>query len=132
MTYLYIPSRTVSSALADPEFGTPGRIDLLLGVDVFVSVLRDGRRTGPPGSPVAFETEFGWVLAGNANSLTPNHHVTTHHALTGDDLIRQFWEVEEKPLSSQVLTPEERSALDHFKTHHKTEDSLFLYHVSQE
>jgi len=67
---------------------------------------------------VAFETEFGWVLAGNASSLVPTHQVTTNHALTGDDLIRQFWEVEEKPLSSQTLTPEERSALDPFKTHH--------------
>ena len=39
--------------LADPEFGSPGRIDVLLGVDIFCSVLLNGRRTGPPGSPVA-------------------------------------------------------------------------------
>ena len=50
--------------LADPKFGIPGKIDLLLGVDVFASVLRQGRRCGPPNSPTAFETEFGWVLAG--------------------------------------------------------------------
>ena len=45
--------------LADPDFGHPGRIDLLLGVDIFVEVLRQGRRIVPPGSPSAFETEFG-------------------------------------------------------------------------
>ena len=50
--------------LAGPEFGRPGRIDILLGVDVFVDTLLDGRRIGPPGSPIALETEFGWVLAG--------------------------------------------------------------------
>ncbi len=49
--------------LADPEFGTPGRIDILLGVEIIASVLRNGRRSGAPGSPVAFETDFGWVLA---------------------------------------------------------------------
>ena len=42
--------------LADPGFGLPGRIDILLGVDVFVDVLRHGRRSGPPGSPAALET----------------------------------------------------------------------------
>ena len=74
--------------LADPDFGHPGRIDLLLGVDVFVEALRQGRRFGPPGSPPAFETEFGWVLAGRLDSNTPKH-VTSHHAsfIAGDDLL---------------------------------------------
>ena len=44
---------------ADPGYGKPGRIDLLLGVEVFVDVLLNGRQTGPPGSPVALETKFG-------------------------------------------------------------------------
>ena len=37
--------------LADPDFGRPGKIDLLLGVDVFCQVMRQGRRSGTPGSP---------------------------------------------------------------------------------
>ena len=45
--------------LADPGFGQPSRIDMLLGVDVFVDVLCHGRRSGPPDSPTALETEFG-------------------------------------------------------------------------
>lgn len=57
--------------LADPEFGQPGRIDILLGVDIFVDVLLHGQRTGPPGSPVALETEFGWVLSGSTKQNTP-------------------------------------------------------------
>lgn len=43
--------------LADPEFGSPGRIDLLLGV------LLTGWQCRKPGTPTAFETHFGWVLA---------------------------------------------------------------------
>ena len=50
--------------LADPDFRTPARIDLLLGAEVFTSVLRDGRRTGPRGTPSAINTCFGWVLFG--------------------------------------------------------------------
>ena len=52
---------------------------------------------------------------------TPAHQTTVHHVsvLTGDDLIQRFWEVEEKPTSDLALTPEERTALDHFKNHHR-------------
>ena len=49
--------------LADPDSGQPDRIDVLLGIDIFVDVMRQGRRMGTSGSPSAFETEFGWVLA---------------------------------------------------------------------
>ena len=53
--------------LADPEFRTPARIDLLLGAEVFASILRDGRRTGPRGTPSAINTCLGWVLFGKIN-----------------------------------------------------------------
>ncbi len=60
----------------DPGFGQPGRIDILLGADVFAEVLRDGRRKGPANTPTAFETDLGWVLCGNTGSsevATPAH-----------------------------------------------------------
>ena len=38
--------------LADPEFRTPARIDLLLGAEVFTDILRDGRRSGPRPGPL--------------------------------------------------------------------------------
>ena len=78
--------------LADPTFGCPGRIDVLLGVDVFVEVLLHGRRTGPHGSPIAFETKLGWVLAGSTASCVPSTCVATHHVflITGNDILRKF------------------------------------------
>ena len=115
--------------LADPGFGRPGRIDVLLGVDVFVDVLLHGRRNGPPGTPVALETHFGWVLAGSTDTHVSTDQVTTLHAscVTGDDLLRKFWETEDNPLSEASLTPEERSAMQHFKTNHRrTEDGRFV------
>ena len=53
--------------LADPNFGEPSNVDVLLGVDIFVATLLDGRRFGLQGAPSALETEFGWVLAGAHN-----------------------------------------------------------------
>jgi hypothetical protein len=95
--------------LADPHSGTPGRIDILLGVDVFTSSLLHGRRIGPPGTPAAFETVFGWVLAGPTTEPTPGSFITSHHTLiaTGDDLLRQFWEIEESTKHETNLSPEE-------------------------
>ena len=45
--------------MADPDYGTPGYIDILLGVYVFNQVICHCRRTGPPGSPMALNTRFG-------------------------------------------------------------------------
>ena len=111
--------------LADPKFANPGKIDLLLGVDVFVDALLTGRKIGPPGSPTALETHFGWVLAGRTESLTSNYHITTHHIsiLSGDDLLRQFWELEEAPVSEPIYSTEERMVIDHYKANHLRDDN---------
>ena len=119
--------------LADPGFGQPGRIDILLGVDVFVDILRHGRRTGPPGSPTAFETEFGWVLCGSAGSATSsaqaNLHITTFHTsiASGDDILRRFWEIEESPTAHSSLSMEERTVVRHFESSHsRTKEGRFV------
>ena len=64
--------------LADPDFRTPARIDLLLGAEVFTTILRDGRRTGPRGTPSALNTCFGWVLFGKINGRNDVVDVANH------------------------------------------------------
>ena len=54
--------------LADPEFGSPGWIDLLLGIDAFVNVLLTGRRYRKPGTPTG--SVRGSMIA------NPNHLAT--------------------------------------------------------
>ena len=121
--------------LADPDFGRPGKIDILLGVDVYADVLLHGRWTGPPGSPVVFETKFGCVLAERTNSHTlPDRHVTSHHVsvASGDDILRRFWEIEENPRHESNLSPEERSVVQHYReSHSRTEDGRFIVPLPQ-
>lgn len=101
----------------DPGFGCPAKIDMLLGVDVFVDVILHGQRSGPPGTPIAFSTHFGWVLAGSTESCSPVPEVATCHVLyaTGDKVLRKSWEIEDGPLLESTLSPEERSTVQHFK-----------------
>ncbi|XP_064382855.1 uncharacterized protein LOC135331570 [Halichondria panicea] len=115
--------------LADPDFGQPNKIDILLGVDVYADVLLQGRRNGPPGTPTAFETKFGWVLTGKTDNLKVPSNVAANYAITlsGDDILRKFWEIEECPRDVSNHSPEERSVVRHFaETHKKSEDGRFV------
>ena len=115
--------------LADPNFGQPGKIDLLLGVEIFAEVVLQGRRIGSSGSPIAFETHFGWVLTGNTNSCSSTQVIAAHHVafLTGDDLLRRFWEIEEKSVPELHFTPEEKAVMTHFQNHHtRLDDGRFM------
>ena len=116
--------------LADPDFGVPSKIDILLGIDVFTSVLLQGRRQGPVGSPSAFETSLGWVLAGpitddHSSTPVPVYHIVAHHsAVLGiDELIQKFWEIEQPSCEQQPLSPEEKIVMDHFNHHHQRDDT---------
>ena len=76
--------------LADPDLATLKKIDLLLGADIYADVLLHGRQCGPPNTPTAFETTFGWVLTARTNNSSANHlAIASHHSSTvsGDDLI---------------------------------------------
>ena len=115
--------------LADPSFGEPGKIDVLLGIDVFSEVLLHGQRSGSPGTPTAFETVFGWVLGGKTDCNQFATQVATLHVMaeSGNDILHKFWELEEQPKENPLLSREEREVVKHFQTHHyRKEDGRFV------
>ncbi len=108
--------------LADPDFGQPVRIDVLLGIDVYTDAMQHGRRSGPPGSPAAFETIFDLAGKIDSHALTRMPPLMSQLFLTtsGNDLLRQFWD-------SSNLSSDERSVIQHFKdTHTRTEEGRFI------
>ena len=50
--------------LANSDFRSPVRIDLLLGAEILMGILHDGWQTGLWGTPSEINTCFGWVLFG--------------------------------------------------------------------
>ena len=116
-------------SLADPDFGSPGMVDVLLGVDIFSDVLLHGRRFGPAGSPTAFETRLGWVLAGAVDCERPMSQVVANHATVGltDDLLRRFWETEEPSTGRPSISVDEQSVVTHFqRAHSRNEAGRFI------
>lgn len=63
-------------------------LHVLLRVDVFVETLCQSQWSGLPGSPSAFETIFGWVIAGET-VCTSSFSVTSCHSsiVVDDDII---------------------------------------------
>lgn len=113
--------------LADPDFGRPGPIQLLIGSDFYGKIIRPDLRRGEVGSPITQLTVFGWVLSGpvkEPNELTTvtGYNCSIDHDL--HELLTRFW-TQEEVLSTQEesLTPEEASCESHFKSTHSRDNT---------
>ena len=96
--------------LADPTFGTPGEIDVLLGAEIYARIMMPGIRYGTENEPSAFKTVFGWILSGKAHSApettASTNTVCTLATSSLENSLKQFWELENVP-TSQVIAPED-------------------------
>ena len=111
--------------LADPTFDKPGRVDLLLGCDIWSSIMLPESRPGTGKNPSAWKTIFGWAIFGQyVPGGTPSNTITSvmNHTVvveTADTLLYRFWETEEPPSLKNALTPEEVEVQQHFVTTHR-------------
>lgn len=97
--------------LADPEFNVPGKVEFLIGADLFPELFEGGRSETPQGIPTAFRTIFGWLLIGETSLPSPsiqpvsvNLAIFNHQTL--ESSLKGFWEIEEPPASKR-LSPED-------------------------
>ncbi|KAJ8914076.1 hypothetical protein NQ315_014270 [Exocentrus adspersus] len=84
--------------LADPYFNKSLGIDILIGAELYPSILKSGYVIRPAGQPSAINTVFGWVLMGRVDfepSTVTSFCVTLDSSL--DSIVRRFWELEELP-----------------------------------
>ena len=101
--------------LADPDFGTPARIDVLLGADYNGETLLCGRWWGPRATPYVQRTCFGWVLAGPLQSKDTRPAAYTCCVQLEEDALRRFWEIEDYNMKKPVLTIEDKSVVEHIE-----------------
>lgn len=111
--------------LADPSFNIPDRIDVLLGMDIYTSILENNWLPLLNGSPVMQETAFGWVIGGTIDVNKP----IISALVSDEDLnnsLKRFWEIECCGTESNY-TVEEKLAEQHFvDTHYRQNDGRYV------
>ncbi|XP_055634113.1 uncharacterized protein LOC129774405 [Toxorhynchites rutilus septentrionalis] len=121
--------------LADPLFHRPGKVEVLLGIELFFQLLEPGKiAISADGSlPTLQNTKLGWVVAGRyqePNTSRGSQVSTCLLASTEDDLsqqLRKFWELEEYAVASKHLTEEEQRCEQHFAEHtYRNESGKFV------
>ncbi|XP_028173753.1 uncharacterized protein LOC114362514 [Ostrinia furnacalis] len=116
--------------LADPQYNSPNKIDVLLGSEVYCTILKEGLIKSPSGLTIAQDTYLGWVLSGQVggNDEEQNCHnviLNLHVKLEENELLKRFWELESEPplVKERVLTPEEQACETHYQKTTKRDDS---------
>lgn len=111
--------------LANPDFGTPARIDVLLGVDIFWDVL--GQSSGD-GIPYIHETAFGSVVSGSIlQQIKQKRSFCNISTLGISQQLTKFWEVEDCQPGPRSLSEEEGACEDHFvRTTRRSEHGRFI------
>ena len=113
--------------LADPQFQVPRRVDLILDVDVMEQVLLPEKVTGPEGTPSAWKTKLGWGVMGkcvlNLSESSAEPLVSTVSVQETDSsqlnrTLELFWQIENSPKGSVMLSPQEVAVQGHYDESH--------------
>ncbi|XP_039447066.1 uncharacterized protein LOC120426374 [Culex pipiens pallens] len=85
--------------LADPHFGKPGPIDMIIGAEFFFELLAAGRRKIVEDGPTLQETVFGWIVSGKVPVSSPSVPCTATYFSSAVDL-KEFGELESSHVNS--------------------------------
>lgn len=127
---LQIPA---SIKLADPQFYEPGPIDLLIGADLYLSLLCVGQIQYFHSQPIYQKTKLGWIISGHiSDSYQDNSTQSSSCCLTTiqNDILHQtlerFWKQEEVP-RIQKYTEKEAECEAYFeKTHYRETNGRYV------
>lgn len=123
---LEIPKNIV---LADPSFYKPGKIDLLIGNELFYKLLCIGQINLGANRPILQKTRFGWVISGPMENSYFNQNITCNFSVNDTEFdLRKFWEIEhEFSNEARVWSNEESACEAHFReTFRRNEEGRFI------
>lgn len=114
--------------LADPDLGKRGPIDMLLGGEVFLSLLSVGQFIPISGGPILQKTLLGWIAGGKVTCSAPPINqlclFTTTEKIHSQ--MKKFWEIEEIDEDNN-LTSEEHLCEDHYaNTIERNEEGRYI------
>lgn len=114
--------------LADPTYHCPGQIDLILGAEIFAQIIMSGVKSGPPGTPVAQQTQLGWILSGRVSteSIRTNTVSSLHTTANIEALMERFISVESIEDVNPMTTEEQWCEKFFVDTHRRNEEGRFI------
>ncbi|XP_055527372.1 uncharacterized protein LOC129719987 [Wyeomyia smithii] len=104
--------------LADPSFFVSNSVDIILGIQSFFGFFRTGKAMSlGEGLPRLTESVFGWIVSGEAATLTNSTQITCNIAISDklEEMMERFWSCEEVG-DTHNYSPEERRCEEHFST----------------
>lgn len=115
---IFLPKHILGDiCLADPMFGKPGKVDILLGADVYSKVILPGIKTITNG-PLLQNTTLGWIISGDIAGSNQNHRTCLFTETKIDDALKLFWELEETQ-PKRILSSNDKLCEQIYHTTHR-------------
>ncbi|XP_075163287.1 uncharacterized protein LOC142235924 [Haematobia irritans] len=110
--------------LADPEFLSPDKIDILLGNDVYSDLLLPGIKKLQNRQ----ETYLGWMISGSTKSYFNSPRISAN-LCSLDEQLRLFWEQEEIMDAKPLSTEEDLCEKLFMETHTRDDTGRYTVHL---
>ncbi|XP_024876689.1 uncharacterized protein LOC112457724, partial [Temnothorax curvispinosus] len=105
--------------LADPNFNVSSDIDILVGAEVFWTLLCVGQIKASLNHPTLQKTRFGWIMGGRMGTRVSQNQkaIVLHTTISNDELhnqLQRFWRIEDIPNNPNNYTSEEQDCERYF------------------
>ncbi|XP_071050711.1 uncharacterized protein [Onthophagus taurus] len=108
--------------LADPEYSSTTKIELILGVSIYSRIIEIGIIKNIDGSLVAQQTSLGWFISGilSDQQVTDNSRYGFNCSIDHEllEVMQSFWKQEEYQTQLPYASSEEYECEEHFKNTH--------------
>lgn len=106
--------------LGDPDFNISSTVDLLFSADVYAEIIMDGVLKGDQHSPVAQQTQLGWILCGKLQTLN------CHLAIIDLADISKYWDNEDITQGVEDINKDDHCENYYNKTTKRGSDGKYI------
>ncbi|GFY21469.1 integrase catalytic domain-containing protein [Trichonephila clavipes] len=121
----------VTQELAHPNFGFPGKIDLLIRAEAFFDIIKEGIIRTSDNALVFRSSVFGYIATGAPHAYKQNQYCGFISEMQNiDDNLQKFWEIETINEGQKPLNKEQECCDNHYQmTHTRNEAGRYVVQI---